>query len=50
MKGVKLLKASLESKTALTDVFLGKVLSPPKTVSNGKKPTPKVTVKRKRRK
>ncbi|KAA0062233.1 DUF674 domain-containing protein [Cucumis melo var. makuwa] len=48
--GVKLLEASLQSKTVLTDVFLGEVLSPPKTVSKGKKPTPKVTTKGKRRK
>uniref|UniRef100_A0A9I9EIK3 DUF674 domain-containing protein n=1 Tax=Cucumis melo TaxID=3656 RepID=A0A9I9EIK3_CUCME len=40
-EGVKLLEASLQSKTVLTDVFLGEVLSPPKTVSKGKKPTPK---------
>ncbi|KAA0052180.1 DUF674 domain-containing protein [Cucumis melo var. makuwa] len=49
-EGVKLLEASLQSKTVLTDVFLGEVLSPPKTVSKGKKPTPKVTTKGKRRK
>jgi hypothetical protein len=35
-QGLEILKASLQSKTVLTDVFLGKNPKPPTTMKNGR--------------
>jgi hypothetical protein len=35
-QGLEILKASLQSKTVITDVFLGKNPKPPTTMKNGR--------------